>query len=225
MEGGEKAVQNKEKGKSLVKEAVALFEERRAADVQSISKPRGEVDYLTTKLEKVTLELNETKQELNETKQELNETKQNLQKSVEEGMVMATCLSILHKELEQTKRELQELKEKDLYFRYKSSSGPSEEDWVEKDVRHVDETKIEMGPDLVIKKKEQFEFQKKHVNDSNEPSITKFIVPEENPILERRPSLRTKKKKALLAGIFSRRKGSKEDSNLEEFDYGEQFWS
>lgn len=161
------------------------------------SKPRGEVEFLTTKLEKVTLEL--------------KETKQNLEKSVEEGMVMATCLSILHKELEQTKQELQELKEKDLYFRYRSSPGPSDEVWVEKDVQHVvDEPKVEVMP--IMKQKEEFEFQKNDVTFANEPSITKYIVPDENPVLVRLPSLKsTKKKKPLIAGIFSRRKGDNSD--------------
>lgn len=153
------------------------------------------MDNVTAKLEKVTLEL--------------KETKQNLQKSIEEGMVMATCLSILHKELEETKRELQELKEKDLYFRYKSIPGPSDEDWVEKDVEHVEDvTKIEVMPDLTMKQTEEFEFQENHVTLANESSITKFVVPDENPVLVRQPTVRTKKKKTLIAGIFSRRKGN-----------------
>ncbi|KAK1366955.1 hypothetical protein POM88_042516 [Heracleum sosnowskyi] len=215
MEGGDTAGEEKKNG--LVKGAVALFEGRvHASDnhvhrVQPISKPRIEVEHLNTKLEKVTLEL--------------EETKQNLQKSIDEGMVMATCLSILQTELEQTKRELQELREKDLYFRYKSVPGPSDEDWVEKYVKHVEDlTKTEVKPGSMNQKKE-LEFQEDHVICANEPSLTKYIVRDGNPILERNPSLSLKKKKSLVGGLFSRRKGSKEDSVLEEIDYRELNWS
>lgn len=204
MEGGDTG-KNEEKKNGLVKDAVALFEERvHALDnhvngVQPISKPRGEVEHLTAKLEKVTLEL--------------KETKQNLQKSVEEGMVMATCLSIIRKELDQTKRELQELQEKDLYFRYR----PSDEDWVEKDVKHVEYVKkIDVKPEVIKNQKVELEFEKDHVAFAEEPSV---IVQDGNPVLERRSSLRPKKKKSPIAGFFSRRKGSKEDSAMEEFDY------
>ncbi|KAL1814015.1 hypothetical protein ACET3Z_024080 [Daucus carota] len=167
----------------LVKEAVALFEERvHAGDsdhVNKISKARSEEDHVTCK---VTLEL------------ELKETKQNLQRAIDEGMVMATCLSILQNELDQTKRELQQLKQKEQLFKYQSITGPAEEDWVEKDVKHVgDETKFEAKPELIMNLEKEPEFQKNHRALAN--------------VLERHPSLRTKKKKPLLGRIFSRRKG------------------
>ncbi|WOH06991.1 hypothetical protein DCAR_0626420 [Daucus carota subsp. sativus] len=170
----------------LVKEAVALFEERvHAGDsdhvnkVQQISKARSEGEHVTCK---VTLEL------------ELKETKQNLQRAIDEGMVMATCLSILQNELEQTKRELQQLKQKEQCFKYQSITGPAEEDWVEKDVKHVEDvTKFEAKPELIMNLQKEPEFQKNHGAIAN--------------VLERHPSLRTKKKKPLLGRIFSRRKG------------------
>ncbi|KAK1366957.1 hypothetical protein POM88_042518 [Heracleum sosnowskyi] len=209
MEGGDTAGEEKKNG--LVKGAVALFEGRvHASDnhvhrVQPISKPRVEVEHLNSKLEKVTLEL--------------EETKQNLQKSIDEGIVMATCLSILEKELEQTKRELQELKEKDLYFRYKPVPAPSDEDWDEKDVKHVEDVKkIDVKPELIKNQKVELEFEKDHVAFADELSVTKVIVLERNPVLERHPSVRSKKKKSLVAGFFSRRKVGEKSHQVDNGD-------
>ncbi|KAK1366959.1 hypothetical protein POM88_042520 [Heracleum sosnowskyi] len=185
MEGVDTARKNEEKKNGLVKNAVALFEEKvHASDdhvnrVQSISKPRSEVEHLTAKLEKATLEL--------------KETKQNLQKSVEEV------------------------------------PGPFDEDWDEKDVKHVEDVKkIDVKPELIKNQKVELEFEKDHVAFADELSVTKVIVLERNPVLERHPSVRSKKKKSLVAGFFSRRKGNnsdKEDSTLEEFDYIEHLSS
>ncbi|WOG97777.1 hypothetical protein DCAR_0417118 [Daucus carota subsp. sativus] len=188
-----------------VKEAVALFGERvLAGDVyhanrlQQMNRARGEVDHVPLKINTMTVEL--------------EETKENLQKAIDEGMIMATCLSSLQKELQQTKRELQKLKQIDLYSKYQSILG----DQVEEDVKHVEDvTKFEVRKSETINHEKEAEFQKKkYVRFANEPCLTKFIVPqEEDPVLERHPSLRKKKKKPLIpliGGIFSRKKGNKE---------------
>lgn len=133
---------------------------------------------------------------------ELKETKQNLQKTIDDGVLMAACLLNLQKELEQTKCELQQLKQK--------GQVPAEDDQVE-DVKNVEDvTKFEAKPEYMIYRK-SLSFRKTmlvlHMNH-----LKQFIVPEGDPLLERRPSVGKKKKKPLIlliAGIFSREKGNK----------------
>lgn len=165
-----------------------------------MNRARGEADHVPLKLDTMTVEL--------------EETKQNLQKAIDEGMIMATCLSSLQKELQQTKRELQQLKQTDLYSKCQSIMiEPATQDQVEEDVKHVkDVTKFEVLKSETISHDKDAEFQKKkYVRFANEPCLTKFIVQqEEDPVLERHPSLRKKKKKPLIpliGGIFSRKKG------------------
>ncbi|KAL5557895.1 hypothetical protein UlMin_034106 [Ulmus minor] len=135
---------------------------------------------------------------------ELEETKQNLQKAKEESEVMANCLCSLKQELEKTKQELQQLKRREL-------EKPEIEPEIE-DVKFVEDTTMfdieTPTPD------EGVEFQKKrYVTFAHPPSLAQVLIPQGVERLERHPSLRKKKKKPLIpliAGIFSKKKGSSE---------------
>lgn len=139
---------------------------------------------------------------------ELEETKQSLQKAREEGISMANCISSLKEELLRTKQELQLLKQQELR---KQSLEMEIEDF-----KFVENSmKFEIKTQNVD---EAAEFQKRrYVTFANPPSLAQVMVPSQSDeVLERHPSLRKKKKKALIpliGGIFSKKKGSMEVSS------------
>ncbi|KAF7138060.1 hypothetical protein RHSIM_Rhsim07G0246900 [Rhododendron simsii] len=137
---------------------------------------------------------------------ELEETKENLQKAREESLVMATCLSTLQQELERTKLELRQLKERESEKQVIVESA---------EIKHVEFMKDSMSFDHLkprTRNKGPVEFQKKrYVTFANPPSSARVMVPQgdDDPILERHPSLKKKKKKPLIpliGGIFSKKK-------------------
>lgn len=136
---------------------------------------------------------------------ELEETKGNLQKAREESLVMATWLSTLQQELERTKLELQQLKERE----------PEKQVIIEPidQIKHVEFIKDSTSFDLKSQTRNEgpVEFQKKrYVTFANPPSLARVMVPiSGDPVLERHPSLKKKKKKPLIpliGGIFSKKK-------------------
>ncbi|XP_062165199.1 WEB family protein At1g75720 [Alnus glutinosa] len=138
---------------------------------------------------------------------ELEETKQSLEKAKEESVVMATCLTSLKEELERTKRELRHLKKRE-----------SEKQKMETEIEDVkvveDSTKFDVKTQT--SDEEGMEFQKKrYVTFANPPALAQVVIPQgvERVLLERHPSLKKKKKKALIpliGGLFSKKKGSPE---------------
>lgn len=138
---------------------------------------------------------------------ELEETKQSLEKAKEESVVMATCLSSLKEELERTKRELRHLKKRESEKRHMETEI--------EDVKVVeDSTKFDVKTQT--SDEEGMEFQKKrYVTFANPPALAQVVIPQgvERVLLERHPSLKKKKKKALIpliGGLFSKKKGSPE---------------
>lgn len=151
---------------------------------------------------------------------ELRETKQSLQMAREEGLSMAKCLSSLQEELARTKRELHHLKKLERHWDSGSSSkqkhpaeviggGGGGGDNDKEDVKFVEKTTTE--------------FQKKrYVTFTNPVSVAHHVAAPlaavDEAVLQRHPSLRKKKKKALIplgqliGGIFSRKRGNRAEA-------------
>ncbi|KAI3518045.1 hypothetical protein L1887_06396 [Cichorium endivia] len=174
-----------------VKEAVALFGEKVLA---------GEV--YANKLKEIQNDVNENRKITTPITIELEETKQRLEEAQEDRMLMATCLSSLQQELERTKYELQQLKQI-------SKNHPV----IEEDFEFIEDiTKFEVKPESTSHNAtSELEFQKKrYVTFANPPSVAQVMIQScDTAVLERNPSLRKKKKKALIpliGGIFTKKK-------------------
>lgn len=183
-----------------VKEAVMLFGERvlageiYASKLKEMRSGASEDSQGPSRLETVTAEL--------------EETKQSLQKAREERISMANCISSLKEELSRTKQELQQLKQQETR---KQTLEMEIEDlkFVENSMKF--EIKTQNADEVA-------EFQKRRfVTFANPPSLAQVMTPSQSDeVLERHPSLRKKKKKALIpliGGIFSKKKGSIEVSS------------
>ncbi|KAG8377913.1 hypothetical protein BUALT_Bualt08G0083000 [Buddleja alternifolia] len=192
-----------------VKEAVVLFGERVLAGEVYANKLKEIQDYGANENGTETISF------------ELEETKQSLEKAREESMQMALCLSSLQQELEQTKSELHKLKTR--------ASDRRALDLEIDDLKFVKEhNNMELIEEQVKKETtmtsrdhdQKVEFhKKKYVRFANPPMVTQVVVPPPPPppmpcyeeVLQRHPSLKQKKKKALIpfiGGIFSKKRGS-----------------
>ncbi|CAH1429870.1 unnamed protein product [Lactuca virosa] len=174
-----------------VKEAVALFGEKVLASGVYANKLK-EIENNVKEYEKIPMPITI----------ELEETKQRLEEAQEDRMLMATCLSSLQQELERTKYELQQLKQN-------SKNHPG----IEEDFEFIEDvTKFEVKPESTSHNAtSELEFQKKrYVTFANPPSVAQVMIqPCDATVLERHPSLRKKKKKALIpliGGIFTKKK-------------------
>ncbi|CAI9270561.1 unnamed protein product [Lactuca saligna] len=174
-----------------VKEAVALFGEKVLAGGVYANKLK-EIENNVKEYEKIPMPITI----------ELEETKQRLEEAQEDRMLMATCLSSLQQELERTKYELQQLKQN-------SKNHPG----IEEDFEFIEDvTKFEVKPESTSHNAtSELEFQKKrYVTFANPPSVAQVMIqPCDATVLERHPSLRKKKKKALIpliGGIFTKKK-------------------
>ncbi|XP_030527381.2 WEB family protein At1g75720-like isoform X2 [Rhodamnia argentea] len=150
--------------------------------------------------------------------EELRETKQSLQMAREEGLSMAKSLSSLQEELARTKRELHHLKKLE---RHRDSGSNSKQ-------KHPAEAAGSGGgddekEDVKFVEKTTTEFQKKrYVTFTNPVSVAHHMAAPlatvDEAVLRRHPSLRTKKKKALIplgqliGGIFSRKRGNRAEA-------------
>ncbi|XP_042509337.1 WEB family protein At3g51220-like [Macadamia integrifolia] len=184
-----------------VKEAVMLFGERVLAGevyAKQLKEIRaGQMIHGQSKLGTVTAEL--------------EETKQSLQKAIEEGTMMANCLSSLREELEKTKRELQQIKAKEAQ---KQQIYSEMEDL--KFVENPITIEVETPPRV---KEEGSELQKRmrYVKFASPPSLAQVVNPEPEvggETLERQSSSLKKKKKPiipLIGVIFSKKKGTHQD--------------
>ncbi|XP_055834891.1 WEB family protein At1g75720 [Solanum dulcamara] len=168
-----------------VKEAVMLFGERVLAE------ELYSANKLKQKQNGVSHE-NESDDLFND---ELIETKQRLERAREERLVMATCLSSLEEELERTRNELDKLK----FEQQKVMVSEIE------DLKYIEKSQI-MAHD-----QNNIEFHKKrYVTFTNSPQGDDHV-----------PSLKKKKKKKipliipLIGGIFSRKRGSNSDNNIQ----------
>ncbi|CAH1429869.1 unnamed protein product [Lactuca virosa] len=178
-----------------VKEAVALFGEKVLASgvyANKLKEINMQIENNVKEYEKIPMPITI----------ELEETKQRLEEAQEDRMLMATCLSSLQQELERTKYELQQLKQN-------SKNHPG----IEEDFEFIEDvTKFEVKPESTSHNAtSELEFQKKrYVTFANPPSVAQVMIqPCDATVLERHPSLRKKKKKALIpliGGIFTKKK-------------------
>ncbi|XP_042495976.1 WEB family protein At1g75720-like [Macadamia integrifolia] len=181
-----------------VKEAVMLFGERVLAG-ELYSKHlkemgEGEMGHGQSKLGTVTTEL--------------EETKQSLQQAREEGVMMANCLSSLSEELEKTKIELKQMKAKE------AQKQPIYSEM--EDLKFVENARTIKVETPRVKEEEGVpEVQnRRYVKFASPPSLAQVVSPAEGrgEVLERQPSLRTKKKKnpiiPLIGFIFSKKRGT-----------------
>ncbi|KAI3432015.1 uncharacterized protein J3R85_007676 [Psidium guajava] len=145
--------------------------------------------------------------------EELRETKQSLQMAREEGLSLAKSLSSLQEELARTKRELHHLKK--LERHWDSSSNSKQKHPAEAGGGSDDEKE-----DIKFVEKTTTEFQKKrYVTFTNPVSVAHHVAAPlaavDEPVLQRHPSLRKKKKKGLIplgqliGGIFSWKRGNR----------------
>lgn len=150
---------------------------------------------------------------------ELRETKQSLQMAREEGLSMAKCLSSLQEELARTKRELHHLKKLERHWDSGSSSKQKHPAEVVGGGGGGDDDK----EDVKFVEKTTTEFQKKrYVTFTNPVSVAHHVAAPlaavDEAVLQRHPSLRKKKKKALIplgqliGGIFSRKRGNRAEA-------------
>ncbi|CAH9067899.1 unnamed protein product [Cuscuta epithymum] len=135
---------------------------------------------------------------------ELEETKQSLRKAREESLVMVTCLSSLQEELQRAKTELQNLKH------CQDTKEPQQESEVDEDLKFIEDT-TKLRPVEITSHDTILEFQnKRYVSFSHRHHV--MAPPSADDIvLERHPSLKTKKKKPLIPlmaikGFFSRKR-------------------
>ncbi|KAL3734258.1 hypothetical protein ACJRO7_023584 [Eucalyptus globulus] len=206
-----------------VKEAVSLFGEKVLAGELVCTSKLKEMHQNGVKLKRHTNGGNGD-ESLTE---ELRETKQSLLMAREEGLSMAKSLSSLQEELARTKRELHHLRrlerhrDPDLDTKQKhpteavvggsSRGGGGGGDDDKEDVKFVEKTTTE--------------FQKKrYVTFSNPVSVAHHVAAPlatasvDEAVLRRHPSLRKKKKKALIplghliGGIFLRKRGNRAEA-------------